>query len=135
MSAESAENDAPVRPCCGQRHHGPVCPDGLVMCCICFNRVPKDRLALLDDGDGATSESAPIYEDVCRTCRRREEQWGGRVSSSRKSEEEEPTCVCGHAAIDHHGADPADGCLGIASHRLPQCPCRLTHSEVLDVTR
>jgi len=66
----------PIRVCCGQRHHGPVCPDGLVMCCICFNRVSRDRLALLEEGDGSSVESAPIYEDVCRTCRRREEQWG-----------------------------------------------------------
>jgi hypothetical protein len=76
MTEHSAEEGAPIRVCCGQRHYGPVCPDGLVMCCICFKRLPKDRLALLEEGDGSSAESAPIYEDVCRTCRRREEQWG-----------------------------------------------------------
>jgi hypothetical protein len=29
---------APVRLCCGQRHLGAVCPDGMVMCCVCFYR-------------------------------------------------------------------------------------------------
>lgn len=66
----------PVRICCGQPHHGPVCPDGLVMCCICFNRVPQDRLAVLEEGDGADVSSAPILEDVCKTCRRKEQAWG-----------------------------------------------------------
>ena len=76
MSEHGGENEAPIRICCGQRHYGPVCPDGLVMCCICGNRVTKDRLALVEEGDGAAPDSAPIYEDVCRTCRRREEQRG-----------------------------------------------------------
>ena len=65
----------PIRVCCGQRHHGPVCPDGLVMCCICFNRVTPDRLAVLDEGDGREVESAPVLVDMCRTCKRREDQW------------------------------------------------------------
>lgn len=69
-------DSTPIRACCGQRHHGPVCPDGLVMCCICFNRVPKERLAVVEEGDGSSVDSAPVYEDVCMTCRRREEQWG-----------------------------------------------------------
>jgi hypothetical protein len=66
----------PIRVCCGQRHLGPTCPDGLTMCCICFNRVPKDRLHLLEEGDGSEVSSAPIYEDVCRTCKEREDRWG-----------------------------------------------------------
>ncbi len=28
----------PYRLCCGQQHSGPVCPDGLVMCEICYER-------------------------------------------------------------------------------------------------
>lgn len=40
---------APVRACCGQRHFGPQCPDGLVMCCLCFDRYPVAALAT-DDG-------------------------------------------------------------------------------------
>jgi len=39
------------------------------------------------------------------------------------------TCDCGHEPIDHHGVDPDDGCLGVASHSLPPCPCRLTCGE------
>lgn len=79
--APTPEKDAPIRVCCGQRHHGPVCPDGLVMCCACFKRVPKDRLALLEEGDGLDPSSAPIYVDMCRTCKRREDQWGTTVIS------------------------------------------------------
>jgi hypothetical protein len=44
--------------CCGERHIGPECPDGLVMCCICFMRVEKHKLAI-DDGD---------LIDVCQLC-------------------------------------------------------------------
>jgi hypothetical protein len=76
MSEHTPLNINPIRVCCGQQHRGPVCPDGLVMCCICFKRVTKDRLALIEEGDGDEVGSAPIYEDVCRTCRRREEAWG-----------------------------------------------------------
>ena len=50
--------NAPVRLCCLQRHFGPVCPDGLVMCALCFDRVLQDDLAV---EDGATM-------DVCRSC-------------------------------------------------------------------
>jgi hypothetical protein len=67
---------APIRNCCGKQHHGPVCPDGLVMCCLCFKRVSQDKLAVLEAGDGLGIESAPTYEDVCRACRRREDRWG-----------------------------------------------------------
>lgn len=50
---------APVRPCCSQRHYGPVCPDGRVMCCLCFNRF--DISDLQQDSDGQRS-------DVCVNC-------------------------------------------------------------------
>lgn len=33
-------SEPPVRLCCGQAHWGVVCPDGDVMCCVCFERVP-----------------------------------------------------------------------------------------------
>lgn len=49
----------PVRLCCGQRHFGLQCPDGLVMCCLCFNRFPLDELNETEDG---------LKEDVCLTC-------------------------------------------------------------------
>lgn len=53
---------APVRLCCGQRHHGAVCPDGRVMCCICFERFPLDLLA--EDEEGGLT-------DVCKGCETR----------------------------------------------------------------
>jgi hypothetical protein len=57
--------DAPVRLCCFMRHHGAVCPDGLVMCCLCFGRFPVDQLHELPDGS---------KEDVCIQCARDEEK-------------------------------------------------------------
>lgn len=49
----------PVRLCCGQRHSGPQCPDGRVMCCLCFDRVETSELNQLDDG---------THTDVCKPC-------------------------------------------------------------------
>lgn len=51
-------NFGPVRLCCGHRHHGPECPDGLVMCAICFERFTEAELMVLD---GETW-------DVCKGC-------------------------------------------------------------------
>lgn len=48
----------PVRLCCGQRHITTQCPDGLIMCCLCFSRFPLTGLHKGDDG----------YEDVCLQC-------------------------------------------------------------------
>ena len=50
--------DAPVRPCCFKRHFGAQCPDGLVMCCLCFKRFVISGLSA-EDGQ-------PI--DVCLGC-------------------------------------------------------------------
>ena len=49
----------PVRLCCSSRHYGCVCPDGKVMCIICYNRVTIDKLHLLPNGK---------REDVCQSC-------------------------------------------------------------------
>lgn len=49
----------PVRLCCGQRHLDPICPDGKVMCCLCFKRVSQDDLKILPNGN---------KEDVCKSC-------------------------------------------------------------------
>lgn len=57
-------NQAPVRLCCGQRHNGSVCPDGKVMCCICFERFKEDDLSF-DPEDGKKW-------DVCKACAREE---------------------------------------------------------------
>ena len=51
--------DAPVRLCCGQRHFGVECPDGMVMCCLCFERVSQDKLNVAADGR---------KENVCKKC-------------------------------------------------------------------
>lgn len=56
-------NDAPVRLCCGQKHYGMVCPDGKVMCCLCFNRVSQDELNVTSGG---------MKEDVCKSCAEKE---------------------------------------------------------------
>lgn len=48
----------PVRMCCGYRHHGPTCPDGMTRCCICFGRFPVDQLAVDESG----------LIDVCQAC-------------------------------------------------------------------
>jgi hypothetical protein len=50
---------APVRLCCGNRHLGVICPDGKVMCCLCFNRVDQDQLNTNPEGS---------KEDVCISC-------------------------------------------------------------------
>lgn len=56
----------PARLCCGKRHYGNVCPDGLVMCCLCFDRFPIEKLNILPGGE---------HEDVCISCAKEEEQW------------------------------------------------------------
>lgn len=50
----------PVRICCGNRHAGAVCPDGKVMCAICFERVELDELYVDENKD---------RWDVCLNCR------------------------------------------------------------------
>ena len=52
-------DNAPVRVCCGQRHFGALCPDGKVMCCLCFERFPVSELSETVDGD---------KQDVCVRC-------------------------------------------------------------------
>jgi hypothetical protein len=52
------ERDAPVRLCCGERHFGVQCPDGKVMCCVCFNRFPVTELSM---------EGGKL-QDVCKGC-------------------------------------------------------------------
>lgn len=50
--------ETPVRLCCGKHHTGVVCPDGLVMCCLCFERVTQDQLNVVNG----------VPENVCRKC-------------------------------------------------------------------
>lgn len=49
----------PVRLCCGQQHLGALCPDGLVMCCLCFERKQINDLQHTDGGQPT---------DVCKAC-------------------------------------------------------------------
>lgn len=58
----------PIRLCCGQPHLGPVCPDGKVMCCLCFERVEQERLSIGENG---------VKENVCRECVKRERMANG----------------------------------------------------------
>lgn len=53
-----APDEPPVRLCCGKRHFGPMCPDGMVMCCLCFGRFAVDQLNVVDGQ----------REDVCKQC-------------------------------------------------------------------
>ena len=57
------EKFAPVRLCCGQKHFGPQCPDGKVMCCLCFDRFEIADLNVTADGNP---------EDVCKKCAEKE---------------------------------------------------------------
>lgn len=54
---------APIRVCCGQRHpgNGPICPDGKVMCQLCFGRFRLRDLHPCPDEEG-------MWEDVCQSC-------------------------------------------------------------------
>ncbi len=58
------DKQPPVRVCCGQKHSGPVCLDGRVMCCLCFERVEQQQLAI-DPEDKK-------QWDICSTCYERE---------------------------------------------------------------
>lgn len=55
--------EAPIRNCCFQRHYGSVCPDGKVMCQLCFDRFEIADLHVTDDG---------LAEDVCQECAEQE---------------------------------------------------------------
>ena len=69
-------DEAPVRLCCGQRHWTVACPDGKVMCCLCFNRFEQDELH--EDGEGRW--------DVCIACHEHEEEVMKGISEGR--------CIC-----------------------------------------
>lgn len=59
-------NEAPYRLCCGQQHWGPVCPDGKVMCCMCYERFDREDLAV-DPKDGKKW-------DICKACQESEDR-------------------------------------------------------------
>jgi hypothetical protein len=53
----------PVRLCCGKRHLGSTCGDGLTMCQLCFGRFPLEELHINEKF---------IRENVCITCAKAE---------------------------------------------------------------
>lgn len=57
-------DQAPVRLCCGERHVGVICPDGKVMCCLCFERFPREQLNVRDGH----------RENVCVPCAEQEDE-------------------------------------------------------------
>ena len=59
--------EPPHRLCCGQRHSGIICPDGKVMCCICFSRFSQDDRAV-DPEDG-------LKRNACKKCQETEDRW------------------------------------------------------------
>jgi hypothetical protein len=67
MSAPET-GDYPVRLCCGRRHGGVQCPDGLVMCCLCFGRFPVEELAV-DPTSGQKEDVCSRCAESERTCR------------------------------------------------------------------
>ena len=50
--------DGPIRLCCFQRHWSIQCSDGLVLCCLCLERVTPNQLNIIDGQP----------ENVCRPC-------------------------------------------------------------------
>lgn len=54
--------EAPVRLCCGTRHYGAACPDGKVMCCLCFHRFSQDEL-YRDESGRSVNVCIKCYED------------------------------------------------------------------------
>lgn len=62
----SGLDEPPVRLCCGQRHWTVQCPDGKVMCQLCFGRFEISEL-YVDPEDGR-----PV--DVCIDCARHEQE-------------------------------------------------------------
>jgi len=64
-------NEPPVRLCCFKRHWGAVCPDGKVMCCLCFDRFEQSELNVTEDGS---------KEDVCKKCAEAERSAEGSIT-------------------------------------------------------
>lgn len=57
-------DEPPARMCCGKKHWGAVCPDGKVMCCICFERFDIEELSRDENGE---------RQDVCQSCKDKED--------------------------------------------------------------
>lgn len=65
-------SDLPVRLCCFDRHSGVMCPDGKVMCCLCFERVETTDLA--SDFEVVMGKKEWHVIDVCKPCYEAEQE-------------------------------------------------------------
>jgi hypothetical protein len=59
------EDFVPTRLCCMQKHWGPICPDGKVMCDLCFGRFDQDELMVDDEG---------VKWNICQKCHEEEKK-------------------------------------------------------------
>jgi len=84
---------APHRLCCGTQHFGNICPDGLVMCCLCFSRVSLDKLHVLPNGE---------KEDVCFDCAEMERKQCRAIILSLRAEVERLRMALEKIAYPHH---------------------------------
>lgn len=66
--AEEGDCMIPYRLCCGKQHLGVECPDGKVLCCMCFERVEQSELNVLPDG---------TKENCCKRCAAKEKAMPG----------------------------------------------------------
>jgi hypothetical protein len=60
--------EPPVRLCCSQRHWGSICPDGKVMCQLCFERFEVKDLNEILVKHAISGEMQVLHEDVCKPC-------------------------------------------------------------------
>jgi hypothetical protein len=103
-SLAAAVTAPPVRLCCGKAHWGAVCPDGKVMCCICFHRFEVSDLNRTEDGSP---------EDVCRGCAASGEATGSKAKA-RADEMCPGGCGCrlGTDDADRFECGCDEGCCG-----------------------
>lgn len=66
----------PYRPCCGQQHWGAQCPDGRVMCCLCFDKFTLEQLNKNEEGQ---------LEDVCKECAEFEKREMARMDAEERA--------------------------------------------------
>lgn len=64
----------PTRLCCGKKHYGVQCPDGKVMCCLCFSRFEVKDLNVTEDGRP---------EDVCVQCALEEAEMVAKINEKK----------------------------------------------------
>lgn len=110
LTPEKLRSDAPpTRLCCGQKHHGPVCPDSKVMCCLCFG-----RFSIVDLN--TTPEGKP--EDVCKGCAKMEATLENDRSDTPETDACTGPCICHAVGLgDNEDACPRDKMVAMERHR------------------